>query len=425
MIILRILAKCTLWRYKPDVVGITGSVGKTSTKGTIRSVLKKQRKVRASSKSFNNEIGLPLTLLGDWTSTEGFFFYLKVIFISIFHLIVPTDLFPEIVVLEYGVDRPGDMKKLLSIARPSIGVFTAMGTTPVHIEYFTGMEAIVREKAKLLNQLPATGFAILNIDDRTVYELKSQTRAQVITFGFAEDADVRISSFLNHTENGWMGVSFKLTYRGSFVPIRLENVFGRSQAYAAAAAAAVGIVSGVHLVDIAEGLLGYTPVAGRLCAIRGVKGSIVIDDTYNASPLAVKEALETLKNLKSKRAIAALGDMLELGKYTLEEHEMIGRIVAKSADMLVTVGLRGKFIAEAAVRAGLSRRSVFPFMNVVEAGIFIQNKLQKGDFVLVKGSQSVRMEKIVKEIMAEPMRASELLVRQSKVWEDTPGLYDE
>lgn len=421
---LRLLARLTIARYKPEIVGVTGTVGKTSTKLAMGAVLSRVKRVRASAKSYNNELGLPLTILGDWDSTEGLFFWPSVIISAIVHLIVKSHSYPELIVLEYGIDRPGDMKKLLSIARPSLGVLTAVGETPVHIEYFSGPEAVFREKIKMIQMLPATGFAVMNADDRTVMLARGQTRAQVITYGFSDKAELKISSFSQIITGSSSAVAFKLSYAGSTVPVRLEGVLGRSQAYAAAAAAAAGLVSGVNLVGIAEALRHYQAPNGRLRAIPGVKNCMIIDDTYNASPLAVEEALATLRQLKPKRAIAAFGDMLELGKYTLEEHEKIGRIAAKTVDILVTVGLRGKFIAEAAVKAGMSRRMVFPFMNVVEAGVFLQNKAQRGDLILIKGSQGARMEKVVKEIMREPLDASKLLVRQSKVWESKPGLYD-
>lgn len=421
---LRLLARLTIARYQPEIVGVTGTVGKTSTKLAMGAVLSRVKRVRASAKSHNNELGLPLTVLGEWNSTEGFFFWPSVILSSIARLIIRSHSYPELIVLEYGIDRPGDMKKLLSIARPSIGALTAVGETPVHIEYFSGPEAVFREKIKLIQTLPATGFAILNADDKTVMLGRGQTRAQVIMYGFSDKADLKISSFSQIISGGSSVVAFKLSYAGSTVPIRLEGVLGRSQAYAAAAAAAAGLVSGVNLVGIAEALRHYQAPNGRLRVIPGVKYGTLIDDTYNASPLAVEEALATLKHLKPRRAIAVLGDMLELGKYTLEEHEKIGRIAAKTVEILVTIGLRGKFIAEAAVKAGMSRRMVLPFMNVVEAGIFLQNKIQRGDVILVKGSQGVRMEKVVKEIMKEPLDAPRLLVRQSKAWEGKPGLYD-
>jgi UDP-N-acetylmuramoyl-tripeptide--D-alanyl-D-alanine ligase len=422
---LRHLARLTLARYKPGIVGITGTVGKTSTKLAVHAVLKHSRTTRVSPKSFNNELGLPLTILGPWDEISSPFFWVKVLFVSLFNLFMKNPGYPEVLILEYGIDRPGDMKYLLDIARPHVGIFTAVGEIPVHVEFFAGPEAVAREKSKLIQHLPATGFAILNADDTTVFETKNQTRAQIITFGFGENADIRVSNFSQFFDGRVAGESFKLSYGGSLVPIRLENVLGRGQAYAAAAAVAVGLIFGMNLVKIAEALKEYVAAAGRLKVLPGIKETTIIDDTYNASPLAMREALDTLKSLRAKRKIAVLGDMLEIGKYTLEAHEEIGRLVAKRTNILLTIGLRGKFIAEAALKAGLPKKSIFSFMNVGEAGRFLQKIMQKGDLILVKASQGVRLEKIVKEVIADPIRADELLVRQSKAWLKKPGLYDD
>lgn len=422
--ILKFLAKLTLRRYRPGIIGVTGNVGKTSAKEMIGLVLGEDRRVRASSKNFNNELGLPLSILGNWDKTGGLFFWLGVFITSVTNLLVKPSSYPEMLVLEYGVDRVGDMKYLLEIARPHIGVFTAMGDVPVHIEFFADVEGIVREKSKLISQLPTTGFAILNADDSYVMSAKQLTRANVITFGFSEKADMRISNFSNYLDDGNAGVHFKLTYGGSFVPVRIDGVLGRAPAYASAIAAISGLVFGMNLVKISDVLSQYKTPSGRQRVLQGVKRSLIIDDTYNTSPLAMREALATVRSLKAKRKIAVLGDMLELGKHTLQIHEEIGGIAADSADILFTVGLRGKIIAEAAEKAGLSRKRIFCFMNIHEAGMQLQQKIQSGDLILIKGSQGVRMEKIVKEIMAEPARAKDLLVRQTKQWLRTPGLYD-
>lgn len=422
--VLKFFAKLTLSRYNPGIIGVTGNVGKTSAKEMIGLVLGGERRIRASSKNFNNEIGLPLSILGDWDKTGGLFFWLKVFVVSITNLFVKSSSYPEVLVLEYGVDRAGDMRYLLEIARPHIGVFTAVGDVPVHIEFFADVESVAREKSKLISQLPTTGFAILNADDYRVMSSKQATRANVITFGFSEKADMRISGFSNYIDDDAACVSFKLTYGGSFVPVKIDGALGRTPAYASAIAAISGLVFGMNLVKISDSLSRYKTPCGRQKITRGVKRSLVIDDTYNASPLAMREALETLKSLKAKRKVAVLGDMLELGKYTLQAHEEIGRISADVVDILFTVGLRGKIIAEAAEKAGLSRKRIFCFMNIHEAGVQLQQKIQHGDLVLVKGSQGVRMEKIVKEIMAEPSLAKDLLVRQTRQWLRTPGLYD-
>ncbi|MEK7630291.1 MAG: UDP-N-acetylmuramoyl-tripeptide--D-alanyl-D-alanine ligase [Patescibacteria group bacterium] len=422
---LKILAKLTLARYNPGLVGITGTVGKTSTKEAIRAVLSRDRRVRAPGKSFNNELGLPLTILGDWTETGGVFFWMKVILKSISQLVFKKSNYPEVLVLEYGVDRPGDMKYLLEIARPQIGVFTAMGEIPVHVEFFAGPEGVFREKAKMISQLPTTGFSVLNADDAVVMEARNQTRSQIVTFGFSEKADMRISGFTEHLDGKNSILNFKLTYGGSFVPVRLENVLGKGQAYSVAAASLVGLIFGMNLVKIAEAFNNYESPAGRLKLIPALKEALIIDDTYNASPLAMEEALETLRSLEAKRKIAVLGDMLEIGRYTLEAHEAVGRLAAKNVDLLITVGLRGKFIAESAARAGLSKKSISSFMTLPETVAFLRSVIKKGDLILFKGSQGVRLEKVIKEIMLAPSEAEKILVRQSEKWLKTPGLYDE
>lgn len=421
--LMRWLAELTLARYEPGIIGITGSVGKTSIKSAVKTVLGNDRRVRSSAGSFNNELGLPLTILGDWNSTEGLFFWPKVLAAGVFGLIVRNPSYPHIIILEYGVDRPGDMDYLLSIARPQIGIVSALGDIPVHVEFFTGPEAVRREKAKMVGVLPVTGFAILNGDDPKVLEMKTETRAHPLTFGFSRGVEMRISGMQNRLDRNFKGLFFKLSYGGASVPVKLGGVFGKSHAYAAAAAAATGLIYGMNLGKMAEALQGYRPVPGRLRLIPGIKETNLIDDSYNSSPAAVYEALRVLEGLKARRKIAVLGDMLELGKYTMEAHENVGKLVLKSADILFTVGNRAKFIAERAAKSGFSKKKIMVFMDVGEAGLELQRKMQKGDLILVKGSQSIRMEKIVKEVMLEPQKAGELLVRQSPAWLRRRGLY--
>lgn len=421
--LLRFLAQRTVRKYNPSIIGITGNVGKTSTKEAIYTVLHMERRVRAASKNFNNEFGLPLVILGNWKETGGTFFWLRVICRGILQILIKNPSYPEILILEYGVDRPGDMKYLLEIARPQIAAVTTIGDVPVHVEFFVGKEGIAREKGKIVAQLPSTGFAILNADDPLVMEMKKQTRAQVMTFGFSKDAYMKVSSF-EESVGEQTGIRFKLVSRGRFVPAHIEHALGKTQAYSSAAAACVGLTFGMNLVKITEALSRYESPPGRLKIILGLKGSFIIDDTYNASPASMNEALDTMKRLEAKRKIAVLGDMLELGQYTIQAHEAAGKKAAKIVDILISVGGRGKFIAEAAVKFGMPRKNVFSFDNVRDAGIHLQNIMRRGDIILVKGSQGVRMEKIVKEIMADPAQAEKLLVRQNKEWIAKPGLYD-
>ena len=422
---LRLLARLTIAKYKPAIVGVTGNVGKTSAKLAIAAVMASDRRTRASAKNFNNELGLPLNIIGDFDSTEGIGVWFRAIWTGVRNLIFTVD-YPEVIVLEYGVDRPGDMNYLLSIAKPQIGAVTAVGRIPVHVEFFSGPEGVAKEKSKLVSFLPATGFAILNADDPLVLKMAEQTRAHVITFGFSPKADLRLTNFKNRfdAETGEAGIAFKLNYGGASVPVRIDGVFGKTAAYASAVAAATGLVFGMNLVKIAESIGHYTGPAGRLRAIPGIHESMLIDDTYNASPHAMMEAIEALKGLSAKRRIAVLGDMLELGKYTMEAHQEVGRSIAKNADLLVTVGTRAKFIAEAAGKAKMPKKDIMSYESVAEAAAYLSSIVKKGDLVLLKGSQGVRMEKVTKALMAEPLKAKELLVRQSPVWLAKPGLYE-
>jgi len=270
---LKLLARLTLKRYDPGIIGITGNVGKTSTKEAIGVVLRGERIVRASSKNFNNELGLPLSILGDWKETGGIWFWIKVIVGSVARLLIIDHSYPEVLVLEYGVDRVGDMKYLLDIARPHIGVFSAMGEIPVHVEFFAGTEGILREKTKLIQHLPTTGFAILNADDERVMSVRELARANVITFGFSENADMRISNFQNYCDEDNAGVKFKLTYGGSTVPVTIEGSVGKTVAYAAAVASIVGLTFGMNLVKTGEALLKYKLPKGRERIIAGIKFS--------------------------------------------------------------------------------------------------------------------------------------------------------
>jgi UDP-N-acetylmuramyl pentapeptide synthase len=326
--ILKCLAQAVVWRYRPGIIGVTGSVGKTSTKFAIASVLGGERNVRVSPDSHNNELGFPLAILGEWRNDElelvsklnppgtkrvqKIFFWLKVIFAGVWQVIsFHKKKYPEILVLEYGADRPGDLKYLLMIARPNVSVITAIGDIPVHVEFYAGPDEIAREKARIIERLPAAGFAILNHDDESVMNLKDRTRAHVITFGFAKGADLRIANFGNVVKGDRpIGISFKLEYGGSSVPVRLEGAFGRAQAYAATAASAIGLIFGMNLITISEALRNYKPSAGRMQVLPGAKDSWLIDDAYNASPASMHAALDTLKSLPAKRKVAVLGDML-------------------------------------------------------------------------------------------------------------------
>jgi UDP-N-acetylmuramoyl-tripeptide--D-alanyl-D-alanine ligase len=415
---LRAIARLTIWRYRPFIIGVTGSVGKTSTKLATSVVLSGSTSVRAARGNLNNELGFPLAILGDYDGykTGGALFWIGAIISGIFGMFFRRN-YPKVLVLEYGADHPGDLDYLLGIARPDIAIVTAIGKVPVHVEFYPSPEDVIREKSKLVRGVKSGGTVILNFDDPAVMTMKDMTKERVVTYGFNQGADIRIFSFENRSESGRpIGVYFKLQYKGSFVPIKIEGVLGKSQAYSAAAAAAVALERDVNLVTVSELLSLYRGERGRTQIIEGADGTYIIDDTYNASPVSVESALEIFKEISSTRKVAVLGDMAELGNFSEEAHKSIGAIVAGVADLLVTVGSKSVAMAGAAIAAGMNKGNVVSFGDSKTAAVKIKEFISPKDVILVKGSQSMRMEKIVLALMAEPDKAHDLLVRQYGKW---------
>lgn len=403
--ILRILARATVKKYAPEIIGVTGSVGKTSTKLAIWSVLRGYKSVRVAPGNLNNELGLPLAILGDSQEPTGFFFWIQVILVSVWRLMVRHP-YPALLILEYAADHPGDIHYLTNIARPRVGVITAVGDVPVHVEFYPDPESVAREKAKLIEVLPSSGFAIVNYDDPQVMAFAERTRAKKITFGFKEGAEVRVSNFEERLHGDMpAGISFKLEYGGSFVPVRMDHSFGKASAYAAAAAAAVGIAYGLHLVRISESLAFYEPPKHRMRVVQGKNGVLVVDDTYNASPLSMREAIHTLQRLPLRRKVAVLGDMRELGKYAVSQHEAIGTLAGEVFEVIVAVGEYATVVGEAARAVKVrgkgkqEKRQIILVKNVEEAIQKVPSLLHPGDAVLVKGSRSVGLEKLVETLI--------------------------
>lgn len=407
------------------VIGITGSVGKTSSKEAIYTVLKDKFSVRRNIKNYNNEIGVPLTILGQETGGNSLWRWLQVFLVGFFEIFY-TKNYPKILVLEMGADKIGDISYLTDFVKCSIGVVTAIGEIPVHVEFFQSADQVAKEKSNLVRCLDQQGWAVLNYDDQRVREMMRKTSGQIFTYGFDEKADLRASNFEQRLEDlSEAGISFKVDYQGSNVPLRLRNLYALHQVYAILTGVAVGLIFKMNLVEIAQALKNYESPAGRLHLIRGIKNTWLIDDTYNSSPSSSLAALDLLEKMASAsggdepvRKIAALGDMLELGSFTEEAHRKIGARAARVADILLAVGAKSIFIADEAKKNGLAKENVWYFASSEDAGRELQNLIKEGDIILVKGSQGIRMERIVKELMAEPERAKELLVRQEEGWQD-------
>ena len=354
------------WRRKIDlrVIGITGSVGKSTTKEVVAEVLGQRYRTLKNPGNLNNEIGLPLTLLR----------------LSEDH---------KRAVLEMGFYIPGEIAFLCDLALPHIGVITNIGT--VHAGRAGSQEAIARGKAELVQALPPApeGVAILNYDDSLVREMARQTHAKVFYYGLDPKADL----WADNVEGlGLEGIRFRLHYRNEVLHLRVPLI-GRHSVHTALRATAVGLIDGLTWQEIVDGLRsGHTQL--RLVAVRADNGALILDDTYNASPQSTLAALNLLEELEGRK-VAVLGDMLELGKYEWRGHEMVGLRAAEVVDELVTVGDKGRMIAVAASRAGLKSEVIAELDNSQEAVEYLMERLGPGDVVLIKGSHGMRMDLIV------------------------------
>lgn len=352
------------WRRKLTlrVIGITGSVGKSTTKEVIAEVLDQRYRTLKSPGNMNNEIGLPLTILKLGAGYER-------------------------AVLEMGFYVPGEIAFLCEIAQPEIGVVTNIGT--VHAERAGSQEAIFRGKSELVQALPADGVAVLNMDDPLVSKMAELTKARVFFYGLNPVADL----WADEVEGmGLEGIRFRLHYHQETLHVRVPMI-GQHSVHTALRAAAVGLVDGMTWQEILNGLhQGHTQL--RLTAVRTETGALLLDDTYNASPESMLAALNLLADLGGHK-VAVLGGMLELGQYEAEGHEVVGVRAAEVADTLITVGERGHTIAAAARRAGLGSQRIVEFENSDEVITHLRNSLTHEDVVLVKGSHAIRMDRIV------------------------------
>lgn len=417
--ILTLEAKMVIGKYRPVIIGITGSVGKTSTKDAIAEVVKTTYAVRASQKSFNSEFGVPLTILGKDTAWGNALGWLSII-VSGLGLALWRRPYPEVLVLEIGVDHPGDMTRIMRWLPLDIAVVTYIGEKPVHVENFMSVAQLTSEKLQILSGLKKDGALVLIQDDPSVVAHQKRFNGRVTTFGFNEGATVRGDHYLiTYDAYGTpQGIEAHILIGSSAFPFSYRGVVGRQFVYPVLAACAVAGACGIE-VHTALAALDHTPSAGRMRLLNGIRESIVIDDTYNSSPAAAREALEALCDLRvrgTKRA--ALGDMKELGRISAEAHREIGELAARVVGTLITVGPETKQMADAAKKAGL--KDVVSFDTSREAAPYIREHIESGDAILCKGSQSMRMEHITKTLLADPKDAK-LLVRQGKEWEKRKG----
>ena len=358
------------WRsqLKVKIIGITGSVGKSTTKELVFDVLSQRFHTLNSPGNMKNANGLPLALV---RLARGH----------------------QMAVLEMGFYVPGEIAFLCGLAKPGVGVITNIGT--VHAERAGSQEAIARGKAELVQALPAAGTAILNYDDPWVRPMADQTAARVFYYGLNPAADL----WADHIEGlGLEGIKFQLHYRNEVLHLRVPLI-GHHSVHTILRAAAVGLVEDMTWQDIISGLLqGRNQL--RLVAVRTQSGALLLDDTYNAEPESTLAALKLLNELEGRK-VAVLGDMLELGPYEQQGHRKVGVAVAEICDVLVSVGQRSRTTMQAALQAGMPPKAVTWFETAPEAIEFLREELKNGDTALVKGSLGMGMARIVAALETE------------------------
>jgi UDP-N-acetylmuramoyl-tripeptide--D-alanyl-D-alanine ligase len=344
------------------VLGITGSVGKTSTKEAVSAVLRRRYRTLKNPRSYNSESTLPIVLLQ----------------LSAEH---------EVAVLEMGMYGPGDIALLAGLARPTLGIVTNVG--PSHMERVGSIEVIARTKGELPESLPSTGHAILNIDDPYVRTMAERTAAKPFLYGLDPAADIWADQI---ESRGLEGISFRAHHAGEAVTLRLPLI-GRHSVHTALAAAASGILLGLGWDAIIDGLRDSSAQL-RLLAVPGWNGSTIIDDTYNAAPASSLAALNLLSELAGRK-IAVLGDMLELGPAEEQSHRLVGARAAEVVDRLITYGQRAAWIGDEAAQAGLPATNIQHVTTTAEATSLLQAMIEPGDQILIKGSRGMAMEQIV------------------------------
>lgn len=356
---LRRLAEALRDDHPIPAVGITGNVGKTTAKQATVATLGARYRVLSSASSFNNEIGVPLT----WLDVE------------------PSH---EAAVVELGFYVPGEIADLCTLVRPRVGIITRIPDKPVHFSRTPSVEAITSGKAELIEALPRDGVALLNADDPRVRSLASRTPAEVVLYGEAEDAQLRATDV---REEGLDGIAFTVTHRGASAEARMPMP-GRHLISAGLPAIGAAVALGVPLEEAAVALGTMEPPAHRM-AVRRAGSLTIIDDSYNASPAAVRAALDSLRAVEGRR-IAVLGDMRELGALSDDAHDEAGRDAARSADALVAVGELAVRMARAARGAGMPE--VHEAADAAEALILVRRLARPGDTVLVKGSRALALD---------------------------------
>lgn len=391
-----------LKRYRPQLIGVTGSTGKTITREAIMLALADEHPARTSSHSFQQPLDVALSILGvDHLHAHSSWFAL----LTQSLVKEVSTLEPETIVVEVGAHRPGDVDTVSQHFPFNVMGVTNVGTTHTHLFY--SKDSVAHEIMSAIVTLPKDSVAVLNADDPKVAAMAQKTKARVILYGEAPEAHVRINR-VDRLPSAGLAVSVVVdqqTYE-----IHVPHIIARHHVSKIVAAFAVAHALGVELPEAAKRLQNFVPPPGRLRVLSGKRNSVLLDDSYSASPEVTAAALATLKGFKSPRKIAILGDMTDLGMPSQKLHAEIGKLAAHVAQVVIVVGQEMREAGKEAIKAGVD---VHQFDDAGEVGKWLVDFLQSGDVVLISGSRGMHMEQVVERLLADPNKDSDKLVRES------------
>ncbi|MCA9365157.1 MAG: hypothetical protein KC736_04650 [Candidatus Moranbacteria bacterium] len=413
---LRTMARLTIKRYTPIIIGVTGSVGKTSTKNAIHTLLDGDVNVRKSQQNQNTDIGVALTIVGATPKESRSLVEWFGIGIKWVIKMIVSKKYPEVLVMEMGIDQPGDMEEIVKIAPASIAVVTEIPESPAHLSSFKSVAQVANEKSKMVAQLPKEGVAILNADNSRVMRMSKKTDARIITYGIENPADVMAQNISISIK----GTTFKLVYDGKTIPVHMPKVVSYGAVSTTLAAIAATIALKQNIVTAIRRLESFSLENGRMNLLSGKNQTTIIDDSYNAQPDSVENALLTMEKIAGEeRKIVILGDMLELGKNEEKEHMCLAeKIIAIDTACVVTIGRRMRLLVETIQKKAKEKiiaQSCRSHEEVIEK---VKRCVKPGSIILVKGSQAMRMEKVVEALIANPEQKEALLCRQGELWQE-------
>lgn len=424
------ISRKTLAKYQPFIIGVTGNIGKTTTKDYIYNFLKYKYKddVRRSEKSQNSEIGLNLTILGEKNAWNNPFLWLNILFKNFINL-GRSLVYPKILVLEVGADKPGDIKYLTRIIKPDMVVLTAFQESPTHGEFFKNIEQHINEKKVLVDKMKSDGVVIYNIDDAVMTAMANSKKqnspdVQVFSYGFGQEADLRILEVSNLYDDEAEILGLKTRLRVNFVghnedlELRLVGVVGTAHVYSLSCAILVSLLNGFTKEDIYTALKDFEFTKSRMRLLDGKDGITILDDSYNSSPKALENAIETVSKILTKgKKVAILGHMAELGNNSSREHMKIGKLAVQCFDIVIFAGRNNDFFLEGARQVKTQLKNIYLAKDSAEVLEILETKkiLKASDLVLVKGSQSARLEKVVVSLLVNPHDESNVC-RQDAEW---------